>query len=68
MLVTQASPFLPLMFIASEPHTPSRQLRRNDSVSSLRLEANQRVEQHAVSRLERDVVLCMYGFASFSGS
>ncbi len=29
-----ASPFLPLMFIASEPHTPSRQLRRNDSVSS----------------------------------
>ena len=29
-----ARPFLPLMFIASEPHTPSRQLRRNDSVSS----------------------------------
>ena len=32
--VMHASPFLPLMFIASEPHTPSRQLRRNDSVSS----------------------------------
>ena len=28
MFVRQASPFLPLMFIASEPHTPSRQERR----------------------------------------
>ena len=27
-LVMQASPFLPLMFMASEPHTPSRQERR----------------------------------------
>ena len=33
-LVMQARPFLPLMFIASEPQTPSRQLRRNASVSS----------------------------------
>ena len=30
----QASPFLPLMFIASEPHTPSRQERRSASESS----------------------------------
>ncbi len=32
-----ASPFLPLMFIASEPHTPSRHERRNARVSSLTL-------------------------------
>ncbi len=30
MLVRQARPFLPLMFIASEPQTPSRQLRRKE--------------------------------------
>jgi hypothetical protein len=34
MLVRQARPFLPLMFIASEPQTPSRQLRRKLSVGS----------------------------------
>src|SRR5947209_2528691 len=33
-LVMQASPFLPLMFIAPEPQTPSRHERRNASVSS----------------------------------
>src|SRR5215475_6734360 len=33
-LVMQASPFLPLMFIASEPQTPSRQDRRKAKVSS----------------------------------
>ena len=32
--VTHASPFLPLMFIASDPHTPSRHERRSDNVSS----------------------------------
>ena len=32
--VTHASWFLPLMFIASEPHTPSRQERLSESVSS----------------------------------
>ena len=35
--VMQASPFLPLMFIASEPHTPSRHERRSASVSSTAL-------------------------------
>ncbi|MNT12152.1 hypothetical protein D3C72_1470700 [compost metagenome] len=34
MFVRQARPFLPLMFIASEPHTPSRHERRNEMVSS----------------------------------
>ena len=34
ILVMHARPFLPLMFIASEPHTPSRQERRNESESS----------------------------------
>ena len=52
-----ARPFLPLMFIASEPHTPSRHERRNDSVSSMRLQLHQRVEQHAVVRVELDVVV-----------
>src|SRR2546423_2294618 len=33
-LVMQASPFLPLMFIASEPHTPSRQERPNADVQA----------------------------------
>jgi hypothetical protein len=33
-LVMQASPFRPLMFIASEPHTPSRQERRSERLSS----------------------------------
>ena len=37
MLVKQAKPFLPLMFIASEPHTPSRQERRNDKLGSCAL-------------------------------
>jgi hypothetical protein len=36
-LVRQARPFLPLMFIASEPQTPSRQLRRKLSVGSCAL-------------------------------
>jgi hypothetical protein len=36
MVVMQASRFLPLMFIASEPHTPSRHERRNDTLSSMR--------------------------------
>ena len=35
--VMQARPFLPLMFIASEPHTPSRQERRSDRLSSTAL-------------------------------
>ena len=34
-LVMQASPFRPLMFIASEPQTPSRHDRRKASVSSV---------------------------------
>ena len=33
--VGQASRFLPSMFIAQEPQTPSRQDRRNDSVGSI---------------------------------
>ncbi len=53
----QASPFLPLMFIASDPHTPSRQERRNDKRVVLRLEPDQRIEQHPVVRVERDVVV-----------
>ncbi|MNL62369.1 hypothetical protein D3C87_1863870 [compost metagenome] len=34
MFVRQARPFLPLMFIASEPHTPSRHERRRARLSS----------------------------------
>jgi len=37
MLVTQARPLLPLMFMESEPQTPSRQERRNESVGSCAL-------------------------------
>jgi hypothetical protein len=47
--VVQARPFLPLMFIASEPHTPSRQDLRSDRLVVLRLDAQQHVEQHAVA-------------------
>ena len=36
-LVTQARPFLPLMFMASDPHTPSRQERRSARESSMDL-------------------------------
>ncbi len=35
MLVRHARPFLPLMFIASEPHTPSRHERRYEIVGSI---------------------------------
>src|SRR6188768_1102817 len=35
MLVRQARPFLPLMFIASEPHTPSRHERRKLRLGSI---------------------------------
>ena len=66
--VMQARPFLPLMFIASEPHTPSRQERRSDKRVVLRLDADQRVEQHAVRRLQLEVVVLHVGLASLSGS
>ena len=37
MLVRQARPFLPLMFMASDPQTPSRQERRNEMLGSTAL-------------------------------
>jgi hypothetical protein len=43
------------MFMASEPQTPSRQERRNDSVGSLRLELHQGVQQHALVAVELDL-------------
>ncbi len=68
-LVVQASPFLPLMFIASEPHTPSRHERRSDSVSStsalMRCSASSSILSVSFSSTVRS---CMYGFLSLSGS
>ena len=63
----QASPFLPLMFIASEPQTPSRQLRRKRQRVVDRLHPDQRVEQHPVVRIERDVVVLMVGLRVLLG-
>ena len=60
----QASPFLPLMFIASDPQTPSRQLRRNDSESSTalrRISASSSIRSCGSSAMSYS---CSCGFAS----
>jgi hypothetical protein len=64
-----ARPFLPLMFIASDPHTPSRQLRRYETLSSksplMRISASSSILSFGWSRTSS---FCMYGLASLSGS
>ena len=67
-LVVQASPFLPLMFIASEPHTPSRHERRKLSDGSIAfsfISASSSMRSLPSSSTSR---VCMRGFASVSGS
>jgi hypothetical protein len=56
------------MFIASEPQTPFAAAAAEGERVVDRLHPDQRVEQHPVVRVERDVVILTYGFASFSGS
>jgi len=67
--VTHARPFLPLMFMASEPHTPSRQLRRNETLSSksllMRISASSSILSFGWSLTSS---FCMVGRASLSGS
>ena len=67
MLVRQARPFLPLMFIASEPHTPSRQERRKTQRRVDRLELASARRAACVRAVEFDLQVCMRGFASLSG-
>src|SRR6218665_1498492 len=55
MLVRQARPFLPLMFIASEPQTPSRQERRNDSERSCCLSLSSASSSMRSWRVEPDL-------------
>ena len=52
----QARPFLPLMFIASDRRHPATRAAKGQGVV-LGLEPHQRIEQHPVVRIERDVVL-----------
>jgi hypothetical protein len=68
MLVRQARPFLPLMFIASEPHTPSRQLRRKLSVGSMALSFISASSSMRSLPSSSTSMVCMYGLASLSGS
>ncbi len=68
MLVRQARPFLPLMFIASEPHTPSRQERRklNDGSTAFSLFSASSSMRSLPSSSTCKV--CMLGLAPLSGS
>ena len=47
--VIHARPFLPFMFKPSEPHTPSRQERRKESVGSCSL-SNKSASKTIISR------------------
>ncbi len=68
MLVRHARPFFPLMFIASDPHTPSRHERRklNDGSTALSLFSASSSMRSLPSSSTSSV--CMRGFASVSGS
>ncbi len=68
MLVRQARPFLPLMFIASEPQTPSRQERRNEMDGSTALSFISASSSMRSWPSSSTWMVCMYGLASFSGS
>src|SRR5574343_1305881 len=67
MSVRQARPFLPLMFMASEPHTPSRQERRNDMESSLIFSFTRASSSLRSVASISTLMSCMYGLASLSG-
>ncbi len=47
-----AKPFFPFMFRPSDPQTPSRQERRNDSDGSF-FQLDQRIQQHHVATFFR---------------
>ena len=68
MLVRHARPFLPLMFIASDPHTPSRQLRRKLSVGSTCFNLISASSSMRSLPSSSTCSVCMRGLSSFSGS
>ncbi len=68
MFVRQARPFLPLMFIASEPHTPSRQERRKlrlGSISFSFIRASSSIRSLPSSATS---IVCIVGARPLSGS
>ena len=68
MLVRHASPFLPLMFIASDPQTPSRQLRRKLKVGSFAFSFISASSSMRSLPSSSTSSVCMKGLASLSGS
>ncbi|MCY1542409.1 hypothetical protein D9M68_781550 [compost metagenome] len=68
MLVTQASPFLPLMFMASEPQMPSRQERRKDRLGSTAFRRMSTSSSMRSPGLTSSFIVCIVGLVSTSGS
>ncbi|MCY1557196.1 hypothetical protein D9M68_940270 [compost metagenome] len=66
--VMHASPLLPLMFIASDPQTPSRQERRKPMESSMPMRWTSRSSSILSPGATSTSNACMYGAASLSGS
>jgi len=64
MLVRQASPFLPLMFMESEPQTPSRHERRNESVGSSALSFMRASSSMRSMPSSAASIVCIAGLAS----
>ena len=68
MLVRHARPFLPLMFIASEPQTPSRQERRKLRLGSTAFSFINASSSIRSLPSSSTVIVCIAGAAPVSGS